>query len=186
MTIKPLRRVAVAFVASQCLIGMTALVAVSERAMGADASETSAVQSKQTKEPVRRMTSYPQRGTIEYHPDFPSRYIVPRPVEVWLPEGYDATSDVRYPVLYVHDGQFMFHHGQTPFSGTDWLWDVDTTMARLIEDGEIRPAIVVAAWANLDAKPNRGLEYMPQKPVTEFREAIQTWWPLIPPSLAHR
>ena len=44
MTIKPLRRVAVAFVASQCLIGMTTLVAASESAMGADASETSAVQ----------------------------------------------------------------------------------------------------------------------------------------------
>lgn len=113
------------------------------------------------------MTSYPQRGTFAYHADFPSQYIKPRPVEVWLPEGYDAASDVRYPVLYVHDGQFMFHHGRTPFAGTDWLWDADTTMARLIEDGEIRPAIVVAVWADLDAKPNRGLEYMPRKPVTD-------------------
>ena len=170
MTIEPLRRGAVALVASQCLMGITAVVAVSGSAMGAD---TSAVQPDQSKEPVRRMTSYPQRGTFEFHPDFPSQYIVPRPVEVWLPVGYDATSDVRYPVLYAHDGQFLFHHGQTPFSGTDWLWDVDTTMAKLIDDGEIRPAIVVAVWANLDATGNRGLEYMPQKPVTdEVRERM--------------
>ena len=40
-------------------------------------------------------------------------------------------------------------------------------MARLLDDGEIRPAIVVSVWADLDAKPNRGLEYMPQKPVTD-------------------
>ncbi|MYD97717.1 MAG: hypothetical protein F4X98_10060 [Gammaproteobacteria bacterium] len=164
MTIRPFGRVAVTLVASQCLIGMMALVAVGENAMGADASE--APDPSKDKEPVYRTTSHPQRGTFEYHPDFPSRNVVPRPVEVWLPEGYDAASDVRYPVLYVHDGQFMFLHGQSPFSGTDWLWDLDTTMARLIDDGEIRPAIVVAVWADLDAKPNRGLEYMPQKPVT--------------------
>ena len=30
-----------------------------------------------------------------------------------------------------------------------------------------KPAIVVSVWADLDAKPNRGLEYMPQKPVTD-------------------
>lgn len=167
MTIRLLHRVATALVALPCFMGTTALVAVSETAMGADASEAPSVQSNQSKEPVRRMTSYPQRGTLEYHPDFPSEYIVPRPVEVWLPEGYDPTSPDRYPVLYVHDGQFIFHHGRTPFSGTDWLWDVDTTMARLIEEGAIRPAIVVSVWANLDAEGNRGLEFMPQKPVTD-------------------
>ena len=113
------------------------------------------------------MTAKPQSGTIDYHPDFPSEYFSPRPVEVWLPEGYDPTSGDRYPVLYMHDGQFLFHHGRGPFSGTDWLWDVDTTIARLIENGEIRPAIVVAVWANLEAKPNRALEYMPKKPITD-------------------
>ena len=113
------------------------------------------------------MTADPQRGTIEHHRDFPSEYILPRPVEVWLPESYDPTSGDRYPVLYMHDGQFMFRHGQTPLSETDWLWNVDTTMARLIEHGEIRPAIVVSVWANLETKPKRKLEYMPQKPVTD-------------------
>jgi len=38
----------------------------------------------------------------------------------------------RPNVLYMHDGQFLLHHGQTPFLETDWLWVVDTTMARLI------------------------------------------------------
>jgi predicted alpha/beta superfamily hydrolase len=40
-------------------------------------------------------------------------------------------------------------------------------MARLIDSGEIRPAIVISVWANLEAKPNRALEYMPKKPITD-------------------
>lgn len=165
----------------QCLMCMTVLAAASERAMGASTSEALAPQSKElkpfseksgknkddTKEVVSTMTANSQSGTIDYHPDFPSDYFSPRPVEVWLPEGYDPTSGDRYPVLYMHDGQFLFHYGRTPFSVKDWLWDVDTTMARLIENGEIRPAIVVSVWADLEAKPNRKLEYMPQKPVTD-------------------
>ncbi len=35
--------------------------------------------------------------------DFPSEYIKPRPVDVWLPEDY--SEDKKYNVLYMHDGQ---------------------------------------------------------------------------------
>ena len=108
-----------------------------------------------------------QKGTLVHYPHLPSEYRLPRPVEVWLPEGYDPNSGDRYPVLYMHDGQFLFDRGETPFLGTDYLWDVDTTMARLIENEEIRPAIVVSVWANLDTKPKRKLEFMPEKPVTD-------------------
>ncbi|MEE8399279.1 MAG: DUF3604 domain-containing protein [Desulfobacterales bacterium] len=130
-------------------------------------SEKSSKNKDNTKERVRTMTENSHNGTIDYYPEIPSEVRAPRPVEVWLPEGYDPASDARYPVVYMHDGQFNFHHGQTPFDEKDWLWDMDRTMARLIEDGDIRPAIVVSVWADLDAKPNRGLEYMPQKPVTD-------------------
>jgi enterochelin esterase-like enzyme len=130
-------------------------------------SEKSGKCKNDTKVVVCTMTQSPQDGTIEYYPELPSEYRSPRPVEVWLPEGYDPTSGHRYPVLYMHDGQFLFRHGHTPFEEKDWLWDVDTTMARLIENGEIRPTIVVSVWADLDVKPNRGLEFMPEKPVTD-------------------
>lgn len=117
-------------------------------------------------------------GTIESHTDFPSKFVKPRTVEVWLPDGYDAAASVRYPVLYMHDGQFLFHHGNGPFKGTDYLWDVDLTMGRMIQEGRIDPAIVVAAWADLDAKPNRNLEYMPGKPLTD--EAWAQWMATAP------
>ena len=168
-----------------CLICMTTFIAFSEKIKDAGTPETLATQSKEsppiaknsgknkddTKEVVRTMTANSQNGTIDYYPDLPSEYRTPRPVEVWLPEGYDPASDDRYPVLYMHDGQFLFHHGQTPFTEEDWLWDVDTTIGRLIENGEIRPAIVVSVWADLDAKPNRAAEYMPQKPVQNLTTA---------------
>lgn len=104
-------------------------------------------------------------GAIIHHESFPSDFVESRPVDVWLPEAYDASSNDRYPVIYMHDGQFMFDHATSPYAGTDWLWDVDKTMARLIREEQIRPAIVVSVW-NLP-KTKRRNEYMPQKPVTD-------------------
>ena len=113
------------------------------------------------------MTIESPAGRIDYYPKIASDHRAPRPVEVWLPKGYDPESKDRYPVIYMHDGQFNLHHGNTPFEIKDYLWDVDTTMARLIAAGEIRPAIIVSVWADLDVAGNRGLEFMPQKVVTE-------------------
>ena len=45
-------------------------------------------------------------GTIERHENFPSKYIQPRNVDVWLPEGYSKSK--KYAVLYMHDGQMLF------------------------------------------------------------------------------
>ena len=71
-------------------------------------------------------------GTLVHYRDFPSTVIATRPVDVWLPESYGDGSADRYPVVYMHDGQFMFDRSNSPMAGTDWLWDVDKTMARLI------------------------------------------------------
>ena len=73
----------------------------------------------------------------------------------------------RYPVIYIHDGQMMFDRSHSPMAGTDWLWDVDKTMTRLIREGEIRPAIVVSVWTNGEKKRSRRGEYMPQKFLTD-------------------
>ena len=106
-------------------------------------------------------------GTVVHHRDFPSTRVPARSVEVWLPEGYDAASDERHPVIYMHDGQYMFDRSRPHWAGTDWSWDVDKTMARLIREGEIRPAIVVAVWTDEENKANRRAEYMPQKFLTD-------------------
>lgn len=68
-----------------------------------------------------------------------SKYIPRRPIEVWLPENYDA--DTKYNVLYMHDGQMLFDSTQT---WNHQEWHIDETMQRLINGKNIPPTIVVA------------------------------------------
>mgnify|MGYP001157207229 CR=1 FL=1 len=121
-------------------------------------------------------------GKFIHYESFPSDLVEPRPVDVWLPKNY-GQSDDRYPVIYMHDGQFTFDRPTSPYTSI-WerikgsiygglFWDVDKTMVRLIAKKQIRPAIVVSIW-NLP-KGRRRTEYMPQKPVTEeVDKLIQT------------
>jgi predicted alpha/beta superfamily hydrolase len=97
-------------------------------------------------------------GDRRLHPDFPSRFVAPRNVEVWLPPGYASHPAERYPVLYMHDGQNVFDPA-TSFGGVDWA--ADETMTRLIGEQKVRPAIVVAVWNT----SKRYQEYMPQQPL---------------------
>ncbi|MDE0225401.1 MAG: sulfatase-like hydrolase/transferase [Gammaproteobacteria bacterium] len=126
---------------------------------------------KASKTPKKRtdaeMSDNSNPGNLVHYSDFPTELIPPRPVDVWLPEGYDSASGDRYPVIYMHDGQFLFDRGQSPYVGTDWLWDVDRTVTRLVKGGEIRPVIVVSVWMNDKTKRARGAEYMPQKFLTD-------------------
>ena len=161
-------------------------VSVSRSALGADYPEGKVLPSGRKSNPVieerrrtrmkewaeevnasRKNTDSSLPGTLVHYRDFPSTRIPTRPVDVWLPEGYDAASADRYPVIYLHDGQFMFDRSNSPMAGTDWLWDVDKTMTRLIREGEIRPAIVVSVWTNAKKKRSRRAEYMPQKFLTD-------------------
>jgi predicted alpha/beta superfamily hydrolase len=63
-----------------------------------------------------------------------------RRVWVYLPPQYDEQPAVRYPVLYMFDGQNVFDRA-TSFSGE---WEVDETCESLIAAAEISPLIVVA------------------------------------------
>jgi len=116
------------------------------------------------------MTDNSLNGSIVHYESFPSGLVQARPVDVWLPEGHDASSNDRYPVVYMHDGQTMFDSANSPYAGTDWLWNVDKTMARLIQEERIRPSIVVSVW-NLPRQQRRA-EYMPQKPITDDAERL--------------
>jgi predicted alpha/beta superfamily hydrolase len=98
------------------------------------------------------------KGSIERHVDFTSEYVDSRTIDIWLPPGYGSADNRRYPVVYMHDGQNLFH-SETSFIGVDW--GIDETMARLIDEGGIEAAIVVGIWNT----PNRVREYMPQRPV---------------------
>lgn len=94
---------------------------------------------------------------------FPSEYITPRPVDVWLPEGY--SKDKKYSVLYMHDGQNLFD------STTTWNkqeWKVDDWATQLMKDRKTKDFIVVGIhnisqirWQDLF--PEKAMDYMDVK-----------------------
>lgn len=83
----------------------------------------------------------PSTGAIQRLENFPSRFVSPRNIDAWLPEGYKP--DKEYPVLYMHDGQMLFD-STTTWNGQEW--GVDEILGRLIREKRIRPCIVVGVW----------------------------------------
>ncbi len=96
---------------------------------------------------------------ITSYPDFPSRFVAPRQVDVWLPPGYEAHSVERYPVIYLQDGQNLFDPAKS-YGGT--AWEIDRAMERLIAAGRTPGAILVGIW---NTGLTRSADYFPAKAV---------------------
>lgn len=88
-----------------------------------------------------------------------------REVFIWLPSDYQEGSD-RFPVLYMHDGQHLFQPG-AGITGDEWR--VDETMARLISERKIEPAIVVG----ISNTENRWQEYAPAAFIENLPEDLR-------------
>jgi predicted alpha/beta superfamily hydrolase len=116
--------------------------------------------SAQTSAPPQPVQGEGVTGTVLRHAAMPSQHVAARNVDVWLPPGYAADANKRYPVVYMHDGQNLFDPA-TSYGGADW--SVDEVMTKLIAEGKVRPAIVVGVW-NTD---KRREEYMPRRPLEE-------------------
>ena len=86
---------------------------------------------------------------------FPSQYVAPHNIDVWLPAGYPGKAP--YAVLYMLDGQNVFGAGHT---WNHQSWQAAATASRLMGWGKVRPFIIVAIWNS----PLRMSEYYPQKP----------------------
>ena len=76
------------------------------------------------------------------------RLVEPRDIYVYLPPGYDTSSDT-YPVLYMHDGNNLFDTRQPRSAGESW--DVDGVEEMELKAGNIVPHIVVGI-PNSDAR----------------------------------
>ena len=81
-----------------------------------------------------------------------------RQLIVFVPPGYDAQPDRRYPVLYMQDGQNLFDPTTSYVPGKDWR--VDQTAQKLIRDGRIQPVIIVGIY---HAGEKRVDDYTPTK-----------------------
>ncbi|MBN1945175.1 MAG: Ig-like domain-containing protein [Bradymonadales bacterium] len=68
-------------------------------------------------------------------------------ITIYLPESYESQTDRRYPVLYMHDGQNLFHDNQAAFGVA---WEVDDTLDALVTAGAVEEHIVVGIHNNND------------------------------------
>ncbi|WP_303310164.1 alpha/beta hydrolase [Hymenobacter sp. BT730] len=103
-------------------------------------------------------------GRVEHLPDFASKFVQPRHVDVWLPEGY--VPGKKYPVLYMHDGQNLFSP-KTSYGGV--AWEVDSVLTQLQREKKVPAYIVVGIWNS----PKRFAEYTPEKPFRNLPPARQ-------------
>ena len=104
-------------------------------------------------------------GTIHRIDSFPSKNIVPRPVDIWLPDGYSDKK--KYAVLYMHDGQMLFD------SLTTWNkqeWKVDEWAGKLQKEGTTQDFIVVAPHNIAEIRHS---DYFPKKPFESLSKKQQ-------------
>ena len=104
-------------------------------------------------------------GTFKRIDSFSSKYVTPRNVDIWLPDGYSLEK--KYAVLYMHDGQMLFD------SATTWnhtAWNVDDVLSQLLKENKIRDVIVVGIW---NGGETRHADYFPQKPFETLSLAEQ-------------
>lgn len=83
-------------------------------------------------------------GDVRMYPKFHSSILGnDRTIAIYLPPGYDDNESIRYPVLYMHDGQNIFDQAES-FQGVEWM--VDENAEQLIRDKKITPAIIVGIY----------------------------------------
>lgn len=81
------------------------------------------------------------------HAGFSSKHLdEQRDLIVYLPPGYEAAEneELRYPVLYLHDGQNLFDPQTAYVPGMDWK--VNETADQLISEGAVEPLIIVGIY----------------------------------------
>ena len=97
-------------------------------------------------------------GSLLRIAQFPSEYVQPKDVFIWLPEHYNAHT--KFAVLYMHDAQMLFD------ATTTWNkqeWQVDEVASALMKSGKTRDFIVVASTnGDYQGGTRRSSEYFPQ------------------------
>lgn len=95
-------------------------------------------------------------GKIERIPDFKSKYITSRNIDIWLPADYDKQT--RYSVIYMHDGQMLF---DSDITWNHQSWNIDDIISDTLFSKKLKKFILVGIWN--DGK-TRHSDYFPQKP----------------------
>lgn len=105
-------------------------------------------------------------GSIVRVENFQTKLVTPRNVDIWLPEHFSTNK--KYDVVYMHDGQMLFDATQT---WNKTAWDADDTFGKLLEEGKIRECIIVGIW---NVPDERYADYFPQKIIENIPEPTKT------------
>lgn len=105
---------------------------------------------------------------------FPSKNITSRSVDVWLPENY--SSEKKYVVLYMHDGQNLFD-ATTTWNQQEWM--IDEVATKLMKD-EITKNFIVVGIHNIpairwqDLYPEKAMNFLSKEDKdTMYKEAAE-------------
>jgi predicted alpha/beta superfamily hydrolase len=97
-----------------------------------------------------------RRGTLEHIRGFHSEVLGnDRDITIYLPPGYNDRDDVRYPVLYMNDGQNLFEAERAFIPGQNWR--LAEAADEKIGARTTRPMIIVG----IDNNESRIDEYTP-------------------------
>ena len=98
-------------------------------------------------------------GQLRKHERFRSRFLPgERDVIVYLPSMYERSPHLRFPVLYLQDGQNLFDGATAFIPGMDW--HVGETAGQLIAQGAIQPLVIVGIY---NTGKRRVREYTPTR-----------------------
>ena len=104
----------------------------------------------------------PQTGSLKHYESFPSKFVAPRNIDVWLPDGYSKKD--RYSVLYMHDGQMLFDGAAT---WNKQEWKADETSGKLIAEKKTQKFIIVGISSIAEIRHS---DYFPEKPFDALTE----------------
>lgn len=109
-------------------------------------------------QPIAAQPTLPQvaSGKLIRLEQFQSKYVTARNVDIWLPDGYNDTT--QYAVLYMHDGAVLYDPEK---SWNKQAWNIDDVATQLYRQPNIKKAIVVGIW---NGGITRHPDYFPQKP----------------------
>lgn len=98
-------------------------------------------------------------GQLRKHEKFSSRFLSKkRDLIVYLPGIYEKRPDLRFPVLYLEDGQNLFDPATSFIPGQ--YWRVGETADSLIGQGAIQPLVIVGIYNTGKQRLN---EYTPTR-----------------------
>ena len=101
-------------------------------------------------------------GQLRKHENFRSRFLpAERDLIVYLPGVYQKNPKLRFPVLYLQDGQNLFDPNTSFVPGM--YWRVGETADRLIQQGLIRPLVIIGIY---NTGKRRIREYTPSRDKT--------------------